>query len=100
MKLNRKLQIGVMGSAADLEKDQTLFTFAEEVGKEIAKSGNILVFGADHWADCWVGVWVATASFSCPRHLDSQPVSWLLHRLRLPRKQWRALRTSPPGCSG
>lgn len=47
----RKLQIGVMGSAADLEKDQYLYGIAEEVGKEIAKSGNILVFGAEKDVD-------------------------------------------------
>jgi hypothetical protein len=47
MKLKRKLQIGVMGSAADLEKDKALFALAEKVGEAIAKSGNILVFGAE-----------------------------------------------------
>jgi uncharacterized protein (TIGR00725 family) len=46
-KLNRKLQIGVMGSAADLEKSKKLYKLAEEIGKEIANSGNILVFGAE-----------------------------------------------------
>jgi uncharacterized protein (TIGR00725 family) len=49
-KLNRKLQIGVMGSAADLEKSKKLYKIAEEVGKEIAKSGSTLVFGAEK--DC------------------------------------------------
>lgn len=42
-KIKRKLQIGVMGSAADLEKSKRLYDIAEEVGKEIAMSGNILV---------------------------------------------------------
>jgi uncharacterized protein (TIGR00725 family) len=46
-KQKRKLQIGVMGSAADLEKSKKLYLLAEEVGREIAKSGNILVFGAE-----------------------------------------------------
>ena len=49
-KTKRKLQIGVMGSAADLEKSKRLYDIAEEVGKEIAMSGNILVFGAEK--DC------------------------------------------------
>ena len=46
-KPKRKLQIGVMGSAADLEKSKKLYDLAEEIGKEIAKSENILVFGAE-----------------------------------------------------
>ncbi len=43
----RKLQIGVMGSAADLNYSADLERIAEELGEEIAKSGNILVFGAE-----------------------------------------------------
>ncbi len=43
----RKLQIGVMGSAADLNYSSELERIAEQLGEEIAKSGNILVFGAE-----------------------------------------------------
>ncbi len=42
-----KLQIGVMGSAADLNYTPQLEQIAEELGREIARSGNILVFGAE-----------------------------------------------------
>ena len=43
----RKLQIGVMGSAQDLNYGKKLEELAEEVGVWIAKSGSILVFGAE-----------------------------------------------------
>ncbi len=43
----KKLQIGVMGSAADLNYSDETLKFAKELGKEIAKSGNILVYGAE-----------------------------------------------------
>jgi len=43
----RKLQIGVMGSAADLKYSQTLEQLAEEVGYEVAMSGAALFFGAE-----------------------------------------------------
>lgn len=43
----KKLQIGVMGSAADLEKNQDLYELAYEIGGLIAKQGDILVFGAE-----------------------------------------------------
>ncbi len=43
----RRLQIGVMGSAADLETNQDLFALAEKVGQLIAKQNAILVFGAE-----------------------------------------------------
>ena len=39
----KKLQIGIMGSAADLNYGNEAEKFAKEVGKLIAKSGNILV---------------------------------------------------------
>lgn len=45
--MNRKLQIGVMGSAADLNYSKELEQIAYEVGKEIALSGNITVYGAE-----------------------------------------------------
>ncbi len=43
----KKLQIGVMGSAADLNYSDKALACAKELGKEIAKSGNILVYGAE-----------------------------------------------------
>ncbi len=44
---NRKFQIGVMGSAADLNYSQELERLAFEVGKLVAESGNILFYGAE-----------------------------------------------------
>ena len=43
----KKLQIGVMGSAADLQYSKKAENFAKELGKLIAESGNILVYGAE-----------------------------------------------------
>lgn len=43
----RKYQIGVMGSAADLNYSKELEQIAFDVGKEIALSGNITVYGAE-----------------------------------------------------
>lgn len=43
----RKYQIGVMGSAADLNYSKEAVDFAKELGKEIANSNNILVYGAE-----------------------------------------------------
>lgn len=43
----KKIQIGVMGSAADLNYSKEALEFAKELGKLIAKSGNILVYGAE-----------------------------------------------------
>lgn len=43
----RKLQIGVMGSAADLNYSKYIESLAFEIGKLIAKSGNITVYGAE-----------------------------------------------------
>lgn len=43
----KKIQIGVMGSAADLNYSDEALNFAKELGKLIAKSGNILVYGAE-----------------------------------------------------
>ena len=40
-------QIGIMGSAADLNYDNECLEFAKEIGRLIAKSGNILVYGAE-----------------------------------------------------
>lgn len=45
--INRKIQIGVMGSSADLKYSPRLENLARQVGLEIAKSGNILVYGAE-----------------------------------------------------
>ncbi len=47
MKNIRKYQIGVMGSAADLNYSKELEQIAYDVGKEIALSGNITVYGAE-----------------------------------------------------
>lgn len=46
-KLSRKIQIGVMGSAADLKYSQEVEKLAFEVGRLIAESGNITVYGAE-----------------------------------------------------
>lgn len=43
----RKLQIGVMGSAADLRYSKILEKQAEEVGYWVAKKGAVLIFGAE-----------------------------------------------------
>ena len=47
----RKLQIGVMGSMADLNYSQELALKAEAIGYWIAKKGAVLVFGAEKDAD-------------------------------------------------
>jgi len=49
-KSSRKLQIGVMGSAADLKYSKSFEKLAEETGYWIAKKGAILIFGAEK--DC------------------------------------------------
>ena len=43
----KRLQIGVMGSAADLNYGEDATQFAKKIGELIAKSGNILVYGAE-----------------------------------------------------
>ena len=43
----KKIQIGVMGSAADLNYSDAALDFAKELGRLIALSGNILVYGAE-----------------------------------------------------
>lgn len=43
----KQLQIGIMGSAADLKFSDDALKFAKNLGKLIAKSGNILVYGAE-----------------------------------------------------
>lgn len=43
----RRLQIGVMGSAADLQYESKIADIAEEVGKLIAERNGILFFGAE-----------------------------------------------------
>jgi uncharacterized protein (TIGR00725 family) len=45
--MKRKIQIGVMGSAADLKYSDAVRRLAEEVGREVAKAGCVLVFGAE-----------------------------------------------------
>jgi uncharacterized protein (TIGR00725 family) len=46
-KSKRKLQIGVMGSAADLKYSKILERKAEELGYWVAKRGAVLIFGAE-----------------------------------------------------
>lgn len=43
----KRIQIGIMGSAADLNYENDALDFAKDLGKLIAKSGNILVYGAE-----------------------------------------------------
>lgn len=43
----KKIQIGIMGSAADLNYGKDAEEFAKKLGELIAKSGNILVYGAE-----------------------------------------------------
>ena len=43
----KKIQIGIMGSAADLKYSKEAKEFAKRLGELIAKSGNILVYGAE-----------------------------------------------------
>lgn len=47
----RKLQIGVMGSAADLKYSKEIEQIAGKIGELIAKSGNIVVYGAEKAED-------------------------------------------------
>ena len=47
----RKIQIGVMGSAADLNNAKEIEVIAEQLGKEVAKVGAVLVFGAEKDVD-------------------------------------------------
>ena len=49
--MKRRLQIGVFGSMADLGYSKQAEKLAEEIGREIAKSGNITVFGAEQDSD-------------------------------------------------
>ena len=49
--MTRKLQIGVMGSMADLKYEKKAEQAAEKMGKLIAKNGGILFFGAEKDAD-------------------------------------------------
>jgi len=45
--MDKKFQIGVMGSAADLNYNAEIQNIAEQTGELIAKSGNITVYGAE-----------------------------------------------------
>jgi len=47
----KKLQIGVMGSAADLDYAKEIEVIAERIGELIAESGNITVYGAEKDSD-------------------------------------------------
>ena len=48
--MSRRVQIGVMGSCADLQYEAYLALLAEELGQRIAKKGAVLFFGAEK--DC------------------------------------------------
>lgn len=43
----KKVQIGIMGSAEDLNYSKDALEFAKNLGRLIAESGNILVYGAE-----------------------------------------------------
>ena len=43
----RKIQIGIMGSAEDLNYSEAALLFAKELGREIAKRDAVLVYGAE-----------------------------------------------------
>lgn len=43
----KKIQIGIMGSAEDLNYSNAALAFAKELGKEIAKRDAILIYGAE-----------------------------------------------------
>ena len=43
----KRIQIGIMGSAEDLNYSNEALKFSKELGKLIAKSGNILGYGAE-----------------------------------------------------
>lgn len=47
----RKYQIGVMGSVADLGYTESIAKIAEQIGRDIALSGNICVYGAEKDVD-------------------------------------------------
>lgn len=47
----RKIQIGVMGSCADLKYGKELENTAEKIGELIAKKGGVLIFGAEKDVD-------------------------------------------------
>ncbi|NVN96744.1 LOG family protein [Candidatus Nomurabacteria bacterium] len=47
MVTKRRMQIGVMGSAADLNYSKSIEMIAEQIGRDIALSGNICVYGAE-----------------------------------------------------
>lgn len=51
MKVKRKLQIGVMGSAADLKYAKEVEQAAEKLGELIAQNDGILLFGAEKDSD-------------------------------------------------
>jgi uncharacterized protein (TIGR00725 family) len=48
---NRKLQIGIIGSAADKTLSREQYTLAYSIGKILAKTGAVLVYGAEKDTD-------------------------------------------------
>jgi len=49
--MKKKLQIGVMGSAADTIYSKKVEKIAEGIGREIARSGNVTIYGAEKDSD-------------------------------------------------
>ncbi|HOX60529.1 MAG TPA: hypothetical protein PLV72_00800 [Candidatus Magasanikbacteria bacterium] len=49
--MNRQIQIGIIGSAADLEYNDEIIKLAEELGKYVAEENCTLVFGAEKDSD-------------------------------------------------
>jgi uncharacterized protein (TIGR00725 family) len=45
--MKNRLQIGIVGSTADLKYNRKIRLMAEKIGELVAKSGNILVYGAE-----------------------------------------------------
>lgn len=45
--MSRKIQIGVIGSSADLAYEKSIERLAEAVGRAVAENGAVLVFGAE-----------------------------------------------------
>lgn len=65
----RKLQIGVMGSAADLKYAEEIAKIAEELGEKIAQKGGVLFFGAEKDDDS-----LSTAACRGAKKFDGQTV--------------------------
>lgn len=62
--LKNKLQIGVIGSMADLKLSDDIKRLANELGKEIANSGGVLLFGFEGDFDSLSGIAARSAEES------------------------------------